>query len=187
MGFLGALWLPILLSAVFVFILSSIFHMVLPHHKSDVSGFPDEEGVRNALKPFNVPPGDYVVPYCKSSADMKSAEYKEKLKQGPVGFMTVMPNGPFSMGTSLVQWFIYLVIVAIFAGYITDRALGPGAHYLDVFRFVGTTGFVGLGLALFQASIWYKRKWSTTIKSVFDSLIYALVMAGTFGWLWPKM
>ena len=187
MSFIGALWLPILLSGVFVFVLSSIIHMMLSYHKSDVSGLPNEEAARSALGPLNIPPGDYMMPYCKGSKEMKSAEYTEKLNQGPVAFMTVMPNGSFKMGASLVQWFIYILVVAIFSGYVTDRALGPGASYLDVFRFVGTTAFMGLGLGLFQNSIWYMRKWSATLKSVFDALIYALVMAGTFGWLWPSM
>lgn len=40
-------------------------------------------------------------------------------------------------------------------------------------------------LALLQNSIWYKRKWSSTLKSMADGLVYALVTAGTFGWLWP--
>jgi len=32
----------------------------------------------------------------------------------------------------------------------------------------------------------YKRNWGTTLKSVFDGLVYALFTAGAFGWLWPR-
>jgi hypothetical protein len=35
-------------------------------------------------------------------------------------------------------------------------------------------------------SIWYSRAWINTIKSTIDGLIYALLTAGTFGWLWPR-
>jgi len=101
--------------------------------------------------------------------------------------MTVLKNGPQAMGGNLVLWFLYSVIVGVFAAYIASRALGPEAHYLEVFRFAGCTAFVGYSLALMQNSIWYKRNWGATLKSMFDGLIYALVTAGTFGWLWPKL
>jgi hypothetical protein len=57
---------------------------------------------------------------------------------------------------------------------------------LRVFRFVGVTAFIGYTVALRQMSIWYRRAWSTTLKATVDGLIYALLTAGTFGWLWPR-
>jgi len=182
-----SLWLPILLSAVFVFVASSIIHMLLPYHKSNVKKVPDENGVSNALRPFNIPPGDYMLPMCGNTKEMSSPEFTEKLKQGPVLTMTVLPNGPFSMGSSLVQWFIYSLIVGVFAAYIAGRALEPGAAYLNVFQFAGCTAFIGYALALLHDSIWYKRAWSTTFKFIFDGLIYGLLTGGTFGWLWPSL
>ena len=180
-----ALWLPILLAAVFVFIVSSIIHMLLPYHKSDFSGLPDEEKVMDDLRKYNIPPGEYHMPRAESTKEMSSPEYIEKMKKGPVAFMTVVENGPPNMGSSLILWFVYSIVVGIFAAYIGGRALGPGADYLAVFRFVGTTAFFAYTVGLWQNSIWYKRKWSTTIKNTADGLIYALVTAGTFGWLWP--
>jgi hypothetical protein len=100
--------------------------------------------------------------------------------------MTVVPNGKVNMGQSLMLWFLYSVVIGIFAGYIAGRALPPGAAYLQVFRFAGATAFLGYSAALWQMSIWYKRSWITTIKSTIDGLIYALFTAGVFGWLWPR-
>ena len=180
-----SLWLPILLSAIFVFIVSSVIHMLLTYHRSDFVGLPQEDEVMDELRKFNIPPGNYVMPRAVSSQDMKSDEYKAKVDKGPLAFITVMPNGQPSMGKSLVQWFIYSLVVGIFAAYISSRALEAGTQYLTVFRFAGTTAFVGYALALSQNSIWYHRSWSATLKSMFDGLIYALVTAGTFGWLWP--
>lgn len=182
-----SLWIPILVAAVLVFIASSIIHMVLAYHRSDFRQLPDEAAVLAALRPHDIPPGEYVMPYAGGADAMKSPEYQEKLKQGPVAFMTVMPKGQWSMGSSLAQWFVYTVVVGIFAAYVAGRALEPGAPYLEVFRFTGTAAFLGYGLALVQASIWYRRAWSTTIKSLFDALVYALLTAGAFGWLWPEM
>ena len=182
-----SLWGPILLSAVFVFVLSSLIHMVLKYHAGDFTAVPDEEKVMDALRPFKIPPGEYAVPRASSMEQMKSAEFKAKAEKGPVAFLTVMPNGIAGMGGSLALWFLYSVLVSIFSAYIAGRALDPGDPYLEVFRFAGATAFAGYSLALLQNSIWYKRKWSTTLKSMFDGLLYALVTGGAFGWLWPTM
>ncbi|HSJ63364.1 MAG TPA: hypothetical protein VK922_05580 [Gemmatimonadaceae bacterium] len=182
---LVSLWIPILVSAVLVFLVSSVIHMVLGYHRTDLVGVPAEDAVMDALRPFDLPPGDYMVPHGGSMAAMKDPVFVEKLKRGPVAMMTVYPSGSFTMGGSLAQWFAFSVLVSLFAAYVAGRALGPGAAYLDVFRFAGTVAFAGYALAQFQDSIWYKRKWSTTLKNVFDGLIYALVTAGVFGWLWP--
>ncbi|NUM76934.1 hypothetical protein HUU40_21440 [candidate division KSB1 bacterium] len=182
---LDMLWLPILLSAVFVFLVSSVIHMALPWHKGDYAKVPNEDKVMDALRPFAIPPGDYMMPRASSMKDMGSPEFTEKMKKGPVMIFTVVPNGPATMGKSLTLWFLYSVLVGFFAAYLTGRTLAAGADYLEVFRYIGTTAFLGYSLALLQTSIWYRRAWSTTIKSMIDGLIYALVTAGVFGWLWP--
>jgi len=181
-----SLWIPIVLSAVIVFVASSIMHMVLPYHRNDLRKVPKEDEVMEALRRFNIPPGDYAMPLAGSMGGMKKPEFVEKMKAGPVVFMTVAPSGPPSMSSSLVLWFLYSVVVSIFAAYIAGRALQPGARYLEVFRFAGCTAFTAYSLALLQNSIWYKRNWGTTITSMFDGLVYGLLTAGTFGWLWPR-
>jgi len=183
---LTSLWLPILLSAIIVFVTSSIVHMVLPWHKSDYPRVPDEDKFREAVRPLAIPPGDYMVPRPARREEMRSPEFMEKVKNGPVIVMTVLPSGGFAMGKNLAQWFVYLLIVGIFSAYVAGRALPPGAHYLRVFRFAGVAAFLSYAVALWQMSIWYKRSWMITLKSSFDGLIYALLTAGTFGWLWPK-
>jgi hypothetical protein len=181
-----SLWLPILLSAVIVFVASSIIHMMLPYHRSDFSKLPDEGGVMDALRKYGIPPGDYLFPKPDSAKAMKDPAFREKWSKGPVGLMTVIPSGPPSMGKPLVLWFLYCVVVGIFAAYIAGRALQPGAPYLSVFRFAGCTAFIGYSLALWQNTIWYHRAWTTTLKSNIDGLIFGLLTAGVFGWLWPK-
>jgi hypothetical protein len=181
-----SLWLPVLLSAVFVFVASSIIHMVLKYHKNDMRKLEREDEVRAALRAFNIPPGDYGIPKPGSMADMKSPEFQEKMKEGPVALMTVMPNGPSTMGTSLLLWFLFSLLVSAYTAYVTGHALPPGAGYRAVFRIAGCVAFAGYALALIPDSIWYKRSWGTTLRSLFDGLIYGLLTAGTFGWLWPR-
>ncbi|MGA8265414.1 MAG: hypothetical protein WB779_13305 [Ignavibacteriaceae bacterium] len=181
-----SLWLPILLSAVVVFIVSAIVHTVLGYHNSDFGKLPEQDKFRDAVRPLNLAPGDYMVPNCDPK-ERREESFKTKLKEGPVVIMTVHPNREFTMGGSLVQWFIYCIVVSIFAAYIAGHALPAGANYLSVFRFAGCTAFVSYSLGVIQQSIWFKTSWSTTFKNVFDGLVYGLLTAGVFGWLWPAM
>ncbi|HZI21030.1 MAG TPA: hypothetical protein VFD76_00890 [Gemmatimonadales bacterium] len=180
-----SLALPIVLSAVLVFVVSSLIHMMTPWHKSDYPKVPNEDRVMDTIRGLSIPPGDYVMPRPSSPAEWKSPAFAEKYKRGPVMMFTVYPPGPMSMRNQLINWFIYAIVVGVFAAYVAGRALGPGARYLSVFRFAGVTAFAGYALALWQMSIWYRRSWLTTIKSTVDGVIYALLTAGVFAWLWP--
>lgn len=182
---LFSLWLPILVSAVIVFLASSVIHMGPLWHKGDFPKMPREADVLNALRPLAIPPGDYFIPRAGGMQEMKSPEFMEKLKQGPVAVLTVMPNGPISMGRNLMQWFVFLIVVGIFVAYIAGRTLPAGTPYPRVFQITSATAFIGYALALCELSIWYRRSWSLTLKGALDGLIYALLTGGTFGWLWP--
>ncbi|HET6682016.1 MAG TPA: hypothetical protein VFG84_12505 [Gemmatimonadaceae bacterium] len=183
---LMSLWLPILLSAVVVFVASSMVHTVLGYHRNDFARLPREDEVMRALAGIDIPPGDYMMPWAGTGAGMKDPAYIEKRARGPVAIMTVMPSGPIGMGGSLAMWFGFTVVVSIFAAYVASRALAPDAMYLDVFRMAGTTAFAGYALALAQGSIWFHRGWRSTLISMFDGLVYALLTGGVMGWLWPR-
>ena len=182
---LASLWLPILLSAVGVFLASSVLHMFTGWHKSDYLKVPNEDRVMDTLRPLAIPPGDYMLPRPESTQDMRSPAFVEKFKKGPVMMFTVMPGGSMAMGKNLVQWFLFSVVVGIFAAFVAGSALPPGASPRAAFHFAGLTAFVAYTLALWPMSIWYRRSWITTIKATVDGLIYALLTAGVFAWLWP--
>lgn len=184
---IAALWMPVLVSAVIVFIASSIIHMGPFWHRSDCPPLADQDRVMDALRPFALKPGEYMLPRAADMKAMKTPEFEDKLKRGPVIYMTVLPNGPFSMSRNLVQWFIYTLVVGVFAAYVAGRVLPPEADYLHVFRVAGTTAFIAYAVGLWQQSIWYSRPWSTTFKLTIDGLIYALLTGGAFGWLWPRL
>ena len=182
---LTALWLPIVVSAVLVFIASSIIHMVLTYHRSNYKQMPNEEKVLAAMRDAKVPPGNYGFPWCASPKEMGSPEMTEKYNRGPVGLLTVMPSGPPAMGKHLALWFVFCLVIGIFAAYLAGRLLAPGADYLTVFRVTGTVAFLGHGVGKLTDSIWMGVEWSSTLKHTFDGLVYALLTAGVFGWLWP--
>jgi len=180
-----SLWLPVVLSSIFVFIASSVIHMALPWHKNDYPKLAMEEKLMDALRPLNLPRGDFMVPRANDMKEMRSPEFTEKLKKGPVLILTVLPNGMSSMGRSLFLWFLNSVVISIFTAYVLGRSFMIGETYFHVFRIACAVSFLGYAAGLWQMSIWYRRSWSITLKSTFDGLIYALVTAGTFGRLWP--
>jgi len=182
---LSALWLPILLSAVIIFFASSIMHMLLPYHKGDYKQLPDEDKSLAALRSAGLKRGLYVFPYC-THKEMKSPAVVEKYNQGPVGMLIAFPNGTPVMGKFLGLWFGYCLVIAFFVAYVAAHTIAPHTYYLAVFRVVGSAGFLAFGLGPLANVIWKGYPWGFVLKEVIDGLIYALLMAGTFGWLWPR-
>lgn len=185
---LASLWLPIVLSAVAVFIASSIVWMVLPHHKQDWGKLPDEEGVMKVMRESGVRPGQYAFPNC--AGDMKvmgTPEFIDKMTAGPVGMLTVAPNGPPPMGKLLGQWFVYTLVISALVGYVATLVFGIGAGFGEVFRVTSTAAFLGYCGAIVPAAIWKNQQWKMILKEVVDGLAYALLTAAVFGWLWPGL
>ena len=185
MGFLATLYLPILLSSVFVFIASSLVHMVVKWHASDYGKLPDEDKLRAAFRASGVGPGQFVMPNCSSMKDLGSPEMKAKFQEGPVGTLILRPAGPPSMGGALAGWFLYTLLIGVFVAYIASHTLRPGTPYLEVFRLTGAVAMLGYAFSYIPDSIWKGLSWSVTLKFVVDGAVYALLTAGTFGWLWP--
>lgn len=183
---LGSLLLPILVSAVLVFIVSAIIHMVLKYHNKDYTPLPNEDAVRAAIRAGNPKPAQYIVPYCSDMKDMEKPEMKQKYVEGPIAVINLMPSGAPKMGKSLTQWFIFILIVSFFIAYVAAHTIQQGAEYLQVFRVVGAVGFLAYSAGQFPESIWMGKPWAVSIKNAIDGLVYGLVTAGTFGWLWPR-
>jgi hypothetical protein len=182
---LAALWLPNLLSAIIVFVASSVMHMLLPYHKSDYRQLPEEDKLLTALRGAGLTRGLYVFPFC-THKNMKSPAIVEKYKRGPVGMMTLFSSGPPVMAKFLGLWFVYCLIIGFFVAYLTAHTVASGATYRAVFRVAGSAAFMAYGLGSLSNSIWKGQPWSMTAKEVIDGLVYGLLTAGTFGWLWPR-
>jgi hypothetical protein len=184
---LTELWLPVLLSAVFVFIASSIIHMALPVHRNDCRRLPGEEKLLLEMRAQGLLPGDYVFPNPGSMKNMGSPEMLAKYSAGPVGFVTVVPSGPPAIGKSLVQWFLFSIGVGVFAAYIAGIGLPRGSDFMTVFRVAGTSAILGYAASQVQDSIWKGRSWNSTLKYVLDGVVYGLGTGAVFAWLWPAV
>ncbi len=181
-----SLLLPVAVSAVAVFLLTMAVHMT-PWHKGDYLRLPDEDGVMQALRPFNIPPNDYVTPHPGSGDYMKSPEYDARRAAGPVMILTVMPSGPWKIGRMLGLWFLFAVVVSAIVGCLVGAIVPPGGRTHAVFHHAAVVTFLSYAMGAVPLSIWYGRKWSTTLRTAADALLYALATGWIFAMLWPKM
>jgi hypothetical protein len=178
-----SLWLAILLSAVVVWIASFIVWAVLPHHQSDYKGLPNEESVLQALTPL--PPGQYNIPHLVSREELNQPEVVKKFEEGPTGFLTIAPRGVPSMGKGMALSFVYNLVISLFVAYVASRTLTADISSLGVFRVTGTVAWLAYGWAVIPDAVWFGKPWGAVGKHLGDALIYSLITAGIFGWLWP--
>lgn len=186
MDFIGQLWIPILAASAFCFIASAVLWMMGPHHKGDWKGAPDQEGVMKVLRDAGATEGAYMFPYADRS---NKTAFEEKMKEwavGPSGIMYIYPRGAMGMGKMMAQQLVFFVIANFFLAYVGHHAGLDGAPYLRVFQVIGCTGFMMYALGTVPESIWFGRPWRHWVTGAFDGLVYALLAAGTFGWLWPR-
>lgn len=183
----GSLWLPVIVSAVVVFIASSIIHMALKYHRADIKGLPDEEAAREALRKGSPGPGVYFVPYCADHKQMNEPATKAKFEKGPVAIITLARNGPVVLPKHLALWFGYSLFVSFVTAYVARHTLLPGADGMLVTRITGTVAFAAYGLAHISDSIWKAQPWGNTMRALIDGLIYALLTGLTFRFLWPAV
>lgn len=178
---LDALWFPILMATVFVFVASTFLHMVLPWHRGDMKQLPGEDEILDKLR--GVPKGSYMFPFCSDMKQMDQPEMKEKFQQGPVGFLTLLRPGPFKIGASLLQWTLYILLVEVLVAYLAGHHFGPEPTS-GIFRFTCTTAFLPFALGDLPNSIWKGVPWKVTLKFVLDGVAFALVTGLAFALFW---
>jgi Flp pilus assembly protein TadB len=184
---IAELWLPILVAGVLVFIVSALLHMAFSYHDRDYRPLPDEAAMLAALTAQQLGTGNFSAPRPANRADARSEAFRQKQQTAPMVMMNVLAAGRFSMGRTMLQWFIYCVLVSLLVAYVAGHALGAGASYLAVFRVAGAAAFLAYAAGQPMESIWFMRSWSSCLKNVCDGLVYALVTGGAFGWLWPRL
>lgn len=183
---LTQIWLPIVVAAVFVFVASSLIHMVVKWHNSDYRPLPNEEAVLDAIRKGAPGPGQYTFPYCADLKEMGKEETRKKFERGPMGFVYLTTPGLPNMGKLLGSWFLLNLVVSFCVGYLVSRTVAPGTPYLQVFRVAGTVTFLAYAVGTVPNAIWMGKPWKVTLKEIVDGLVFGLVTAGAYGWLWPR-
>ena len=184
MDFITQLWLPIVVSAVLVFLASSVIHMLFKWHNPDYRKLANEDQVRDAIRAATPAPGLYVVPHCLEMKDLGTPEMQKKFTDGPVAFLTVRASGLPSMGPQLIQWFVFTLAVAVICAYLASRTLPPTASWGQVMRVVATTAFLTYAGGCVTNGIWMGKPWISVAKECLDALIYAALTGGAFAYLW---
>lgn len=182
----GSLWIPVVVSAVAVFVASSVLHMVLKYHKADYKRLPNEDAVRDSLAKGSPAPGMYFTPFCDDMKQMKDPAIQEKFTKGPIAMVTVQQSGPPTLGKPLVLWFGFTLLASFVAAYVARHTLHPGADGREVMRITGSVAFAVYGIGRITDSIWKGRPWSNTAREMIDGGIYSLVTGLTFLVLWPS-
>ncbi len=182
---IGDLWLPIVLATVLCFLSGAVLHMMLPIHRADWVGLPDEEGVLAVLRRAGAGPGNYMFPYTADMRAMNDPGFVAKLEQGPCGVMTLRPPGRIRMAPYFTKQILFHLAVSVVIAYLASRTLSAGAAYLSVFRIVGTTAILGYTAAIFPAAIWYHEPRNYVTGKVVDGLVWGLLTAGSFAGFWP--
>lgn len=187
MEFVSQLWLPIILATAIAFIVSALLWTVIPVHKNEWAGVPDQDGLMDLLRKAGVQPGGYLFPFeADRSNKEKMAAAMQKWAEGPSGTMFIVPKGPMSMGKMMGQQIVFFLVVNFFLAYVGFHTLAHGAPYLAVFRVIGAVGFMTYFFGTVPECIWFGRPWKNQWIQIVDALAYALMTAGTFGWLWPR-
>lgn len=181
----GSLWLPVVLSAVAVWFVSAILHMVLKYHRADYKQLAGEDSMAPALRKAAAAPGVYTIPYCVDPAQMKDPAFQKRYTEGPVALITVMRNGPPNLGRHLVQWFLLCLLVSFVTAYVARHTLAPGTDGLEILRLTGTIAFIAYGFGYLQDSIWHGMPWSNSLRGLIDAAVYAVVTGLVFRFLWP--
>ncbi len=185
MEFAMELWKPILIGGLAIFVVSALVWTVMPHHKKEWARLQNEDAVADAIRAGSPTPGLYNIPHMYDMAAMGTPEGKAKMERGPLVYLTVVPNGVPAMGPMMAKSALFNILVALFVAYVCWHTLAPGTEYLKVFRIAGTVAFMTCALGAMPESIWFGRPWKSFGLQVIDATMYALVLGGIFGWLWP--
>jgi hypothetical protein len=190
MELLLPLWLPILLSAAAVWIVSIVASMALPHHKGDFIGLPasQEDGLMEYLRGSGIKPGNYLFPDFRDPRAMKSTQVQKALNEGPVGHLSVWKT-PLTMGDKLAATFIVHFVVSTLIAYLTRIALpGPpaAAPFAKVFQVAATAGILAYCFSFLPSAIWWGSYKRTIVANVIDGIVYGAITGAIFAWRWPR-
>jgi hypothetical protein len=180
-----ALWLPIIVSAVAIFFASFLTWMVLPHHKGDWKGAPDEDELLEKLRSIKISPGQYSFPFCRDPKEAAEPEMKRKFEKGPNGVLVIWPSRP-SLPSCLIWVFIFYLVVSIFVAYISGLHLETGAGFLPVFQTAGVAGVMAYAMGFIPNAIFFRKPTGVLVKDIIDAVAYGLITGALFGILWPS-
>lgn len=184
MELLIPLWLPILLSAFAVWIVSAIVWMALPHHKQDFIGLPDEDGFMDFIRKSGIRPGNYVFPDFRGREAMKSEKTCKALEEGPVGHLSIWQT-PVTMGGKMVATFFVYLVVSTLIAYLARVAIPGAAPFSKVFQVAATAGILAYCFSSIPNALWFGSYRRTIVATFVDGILCGCITGAIFAWRWP--
>lgn len=182
MEFLTALWLPIVLSSIALFIASAVAWMFMPHHKGDYAKLSNEDQFMGQIREAKIPVGRYMFPNMGSHKNANDPEMKRKCSEGPVGTLTILGN--VNMGANMACTFVFFLIASACLAYLLWLVIpGSDTSFFRLFRIAGTAGILTYTASAIPNDIWFKRP---TWTNVIDGIVYGLITGAIFAALWPR-
>jgi len=175
---LSALLLPVVLTGVALFFASFLSWVVIPNHRDDWRALPGEATVIESLRSAGVAPGNYIYPHYAYGAS--KVEHEAKMKQGPMGVMTVFPG--MTMGRNLGLTLLSYLVVCFCLAYLGTLGLKPGASFREVFRFFATASVLTFLTGIVQHSIWFRCR---IVGHILETVVYAAIVGAIFAAFWP--
>ena len=172
------LWLPILVTGIVTHVLSTLFWIVLPHHKPEWQALPHEGEFLDWIKTKQIPQSQYVFPFPQK--DSSAAE--ESGKKAQCSGMLVLWGPPRSMGINIAYTLAFFFVAAFAIAYLSSLALPSDAEFGRVFQFVTLAGLLTHCAGQFPGVFWFRRK---VAMDLLDGIAFALATGLVFALLWP--
>jgi hypothetical protein len=181
---ISSLGLPILLSAIAVFVASFLAWVVIGHHTPDWNELPDEEATITLLQKSGAKAGQYMFPMMRSKEQMADESKQRRMDSGPWGTVNIWAR-PVNMGRNLLQTFVFYLVASFFVGYLGTLALDPGASFSRVFQVTGTAGILAYAFGGVPNAIWFGTHFRSAIMDVIDGICFGLITGLVFASMWP--
>ena len=184
MSELAGLSIPILLSAIAVFVISLAGRLLIGHHKADWNELPEEGDTMEFLRKSGIKPGCYIFPLVHSKEHRTDELKEQRLEAGPWGTIHVWTSQG-NLGSRLLQTFTFHLVASFFIAYLGTLAIEPGAGFLKAFQVTGTAGILAYAFGGVPNAIWFSRHVRPAVLDVVDGICFGLITGVVFGLLWP--
>lgn len=184
MEFIAKLWLPMLLSAVAVWLWALLACTILALHKKDWKPLPNDDAFANALRPLNLLPGVYCFPYFKDFKHFNDPAFQARWNAGPNGIIHVW-RASQNMGATMLLSFLVYLVASFFIAYAGYAAMGPIVPHSKTFQVIGAMGVLAYSFAGLPNMIWFQANPRAKVTAVIDGIIMGLITGAIFAALWP--
>ena len=148
-----------IIGAVTIFLVSFVWHMVLPFSETGFHNLPHEDVLSTALRLGISEPGIFMFPgmdVAKRNDPAEQQRYAEKFRRGPTGLIVFQPGGKeFSFPRLLANQFCFQLLAAFVLSCLLAMSASALTQYLQRVLFVALVAVFGSLLIDLPYWNWY--------------------------------